>query len=799
MNRLLLFTFIIPLLTAWHAGAQTCRDVSVELSATVQANPPRITLNWVNNAGATQYQVFRKLKHEQYWTGPLASLAGNINQYTDQTVSAGIAYEYRLIRSASNYTGYGYILSGIAVPPVENRGKLILLVDNTCVSFCAAGLSRLEEDLAGDGWTVIRHNVSRTAAAGSIKTLILNTYNLDPANTKAVFLFGHVPVPYSGNINPDGHSDHQGAWPADVYYADVDGVWTDVTINNTSASSSRNHNIPGDGKFDQSILPSNTDLMTGRVDLANMPAFSSSEQQLLNNYLDKNHQYRHKAFTPVVRAVIDDNFGYFSGEAFAASGWKSFGPLVSPANVSAADYFTSMTGNSYLWSYGCGGGSYTSAGGIGNTTNFAASNLQGVFTILFGSYFGDWDSNNNFLRAPLAQGSMLTDAWSGRPHWQFHHMGLGEPIGYSTLVSQNNSGLYYAGYGARFIHIALMGDPTLRNDVLAPPTNLLAVMNTNHTVLTWSPSPDNVLGYYIYRKYITDQEYTRITPDPVVIPFYTDSCLADSGTFTYMVRAIALQTNASGSYYNLSQGIFDSVWHDNLFEVTAMAAYTLQNNMASFTNSSVNAGQYLWDFGDGSYSTEAEPQHQFLPGSYTVTLIASNDCDADTLVIQINGLQWNTLSGVLAYQNAGNTGMPYTYINLLDGQGNLVATTMTQPDGTYFFDDLPNGTYQLVPIAGDAGGGVNATDALVALRHFVHLTTLTGLYFIAADVDQNAVVNAIDALMISKKFTGQLSAFPAGDWYFEQPVLELNGYVNHIHHLHCICYGDCNGSYNPWF
>ena len=64
----------------------------------------------------------------------------------------------------------------------------------------------------------------------SFKNLILNDYAIDTTNIKAVFLFGHIPVPYSGNINPDGHPDHLGAWPADVYYGDVDGI-TGLLVN----------------------------------------------------------------------------------------------------------------------------------------------------------------------------------------------------------------------------------------------------------------------------------------------------------------------------------------------------------------------------------------------------------------------------------------------------------------------------------------------------------------------------------------------------------------------------------------
>ena len=53
--------------------------------------------------------------------------------------------------------------------------------------------------------------------------------------------------------------------------------------------------------------------------------------------------------------------------------------------------------------------------------------------MLFGSWLGDWDSEDNIMRAVLATPDYgLTCAWSGRPHWFLQHMALGEPIGFST-------------------------------------------------------------------------------------------------------------------------------------------------------------------------------------------------------------------------------------------------------------------------------------------------------------------------------------------------------------------------------
>ncbi len=84
-------------------------------------------------------------------------------------------------------------------------------------------------------------------------------------------LFGNIPVPYSGNINPDGHDDHKGAWPTDYYYGEFDaGAWTDNLVNNDTASRVANRNIPGDGKFDQSQTPTPPELVVSRVDFSNL-------------------------------------------------------------------------------------------------------------------------------------------------------------------------------------------------------------------------------------------------------------------------------------------------------------------------------------------------------------------------------------------------------------------------------------------------------------------------------------------------------------------------------------------------
>ncbi|HYC70071.1 MAG TPA: glycoside hydrolase family 9 protein [Opitutaceae bacterium] len=586
-----LFTAVVLATLAVAARAvEATWNYAVQVTASVQASPASITLSWTQDTTAipASYTVHRKLAGASSW-GPGTALPGSATTYTDATVSVGTAYEYQIVKAASGYTGYGYIQAGIAVPLVENRGKLVLVVDNTHAAALTNELTRLEQDLAGDGWTVVRRDVARTDSPAAVKNQIKAVYSADPANVKAVFLFGHVAVPYSGQFNPDGHPDHIGAWPADVYYGDMDGNWTDSTVNYTqtlntdAADAARITNKPGDGKFDQTTMPSPVELWVGRVDLANMPGKTSwnspatfpSETELLRQYLNKDHNFRHKKVNVQRRAIVGDYFGVRSGEAFAASGYRSAAPLVGNDKITNLNvlhndqkgvWVPALAAGDYLFAYGCGAGAYRAIAGLGNTGNYNDANtvemvtkdVKGVFNMLFGSWLGDWDHEDSILRSVLATKSYgLTAVWSGRPHWFMHPMGLGEPIGATAKIAQNNGGgLYKTQRNSNVgnVHVALMGDPTLRLHPVAPPASVGGTVSGASVALTWAASSDSVVGYHVYRATSAGGPFARLTSSLLTTRAFTDLS-APSGA-TYMVRAVKLETSPSGTYYNASQGVF---------------------------------------------------------------------------------------------------------------------------------------------------------------------------------------------------------------------------------------------------
>jgi PKD repeat protein len=60
-----------------------------------------------------------------------------------------------------------------------------------------------------------------------------------------------------------------------------------------------------------------------------------------------------------------------------------------------------------------------------------------------------------------------------------------------------------------------------------------------------------------------------------------------------------------------------------------------------FINTSQNSTGFLWDFGDGNFSTEVNQCHTYdTINQYIVKLISTNDCDIDSLtkIIEITGI-----------------------------------------------------------------------------------------------------------------------------------------------------------------
>jgi hypothetical protein len=184
--------------------------------------------------------------------------------------------------------------------------------------------------------------------------------------------------------------------------------------------------------------------------------------------------------------------------------------------------------------------------------------------------------------------------------------------------------------------------------------------------------------------------------------------------------------------------------------------------------------------------------------TYTLIVTDANNCSGSD-IITINPIipaGQSAVSGKITYGNSPLTPLHDIPVYLKTTGGSILMQTTTDVNGNYLFPPFPSGTYVLTAASNQTTGGYNSTDALLILRHFVQLQPLSGIWLLAADVDNTNYVNAVDALAVQKRFVGALAAYPAGKWVFEKRTIAFNNGIFH-EDLLGLCYGDVNGSYIP--
>ncbi len=436
-----------------------------------------------------------------------------------------------------------------------------------------------------------------TASIGNIGPVIRGKiqalYAQYPGELKSVILLGKVPVVRSGLWDPpapDGHGN-RAPYGADAYYAEMDGVWTDTGSNTTYGTSGVTRNVPGDGKFDQGRITYThldvngfvdfkgaAELGFGRIDFA---CGISAEWEALKNYFGKLHRYKTASpdFLPGRR--VADRLSTFNN--IRETDLMSCPPIVGMANIEFftpddlpsvpagvdADAAYSAANGPYLFYFKGSNAPQVSEGG------------RAVFWTGMQSHYGWWyesslySSAANSMQKRLAEDSFCLswtwDIWGVR--YLYHRMGMGYDAADMMKVSINNAGTSPDGnYPFKFIPAGFgngafegglfmnhMGDPALRLFMFAPPTRLSIVKSGANPSLTWTASTEpGLLGYHVYRAATAAGPYTRLTSTPLAGTSFVDSSVS-GGAYAYMVRAVRLETTGSGTFFNPSLGVTQTI------------------------------------------------------------------------------------------------------------------------------------------------------------------------------------------------------------------------------------------------
>lgn len=663
-------------------AGQRPEDVTIDVCAStsfVSTDSTRsaIQVSWSSFSTTPLLLRYRyKAKTSNSWSS-WVNLTSTDTSFND-TITTGTEREYQVQADTSsltnNYLHYGNILAGHAVPVNEELGRILILVDSAYIGVLDSALEAFKWSLWLDGYLPEIDYIDNSTNPPYVKSVISTSYNLTGVSSLyGVLLLGHIPVPYSGDFTgsglgyfpPDGHTttsappSHEGAWSTDFYYGDLNGSWTDNTVTNTAGARMENNNTTGDGKFDQTLRPSNVEIPVGRVDFNDLSGFTESDTTLMLRYLAKDVAYRSGQTSYVGRVLQDDHLQLLTGEPFGGASFQLSNPIWGDS-VAKLDWNTTLQTENYQWSQGFGFGAYNNCVNVVSSANFATNTYRTTFTTLFGSYFGDFDSENNLMRSALAsRGEILTCAWGGRPKWYFHQMATGNPIGLSVMNSQNNRNgsqfIYPDGlYGAGLIHTTFQGDISLKLYPYEQVNNLSIRQDSCNQsfVLSWGAHQDsNITGYLIQR---TDTLFSPFdTSFQVTDTSFTDHSPA-SGMNYYVVHAIKSITNCSGMHYEMSYGILDSI------EYRLPVAYAGNDTSACF-NSLVNIGSN-YTYGDDDVFNWT-PTSNILESSAPITTIQLRGSGSSDLVLSVT----DTLSGCVALDTAvvSTLALPSDSINRL--------------------------------------------------------------------------------------------------------------------------------------
>ncbi len=168
----------------------------------------------------------------------------------------------------------------------------------------------------------------------------------------------------------------------------------------------------------------------------------------------------------------------------------------------------------------------------------------------------------------------------------------------------------------------------------------------------------------------------------------------------------------------------------------------------------------------------------------------------DISVITIGAPTGHLVSGLISYPNTYNTPLSGIQLNLKNGAGNVVGSTLTNASGNYSFNGIADGSYTLEASAAKPWGGVTAADVLLYKKHIAGISPLSGIFLASGDVNGSGSVTASDVLLVRKRIISMITTFSVGDWLFNpEPVTVSGGNVTQS--FNGLTYGDANGSYQP--
>ncbi|NWJ49637.1 MAG: T9SS type A sorting domain-containing protein [Bacteroidetes bacterium] len=144
------------------------------------------------------------------------------------------------------------------------------------------------------------------------------------------------------------------------------------------------------------------------------------------------------------------------------------------------------------------------------------------------------------------------------------------------------------------------------------------------------------------------------------------------------------------------------------------------------------------------------------------------------LTLSSTQAQTVSVSGKYIYPNANQTPLSNIQVALVDKNNQVISTTITNSEGIYLFPRVPYGDYTIKASTTQPSPGYTMSDCFKLLLYLSGYNTLTSIQKLAADVDNNNIVDRADFNLMLAKWLNPSIKFPAGDWKFEEVHFTIN-------------------------
>lgn len=305
---------------------------------------------------------------------------------------------------------------------------------------------------------------------------------------------------------------------------------------------------------------------------------------------------------------------------------------------------------------------------IGPVSDFLSGDLQGTGDALLSAMCGSatYDAVSiEFDFIPQADSIIPFEfIWGSEEYKEYVNSGYNDIFGFFI------SGPGYTG---------------LQNIAYIPGTNLpISIDNVNHLANT---------QYYIDNEALTG---TFLAYDGYTTVFSLSVPVMANQQYHFKVVVADALDRVLDSGVILKMGSFAG----NIIAPAPSFTYTVNGNNVSFANTTTNGMSYLWDFGDGSFSTDVNPVHNYSQtGTYTLRLTASNHCYTEEVEVVID--LTSTYTGF-----AGNSEITVSSITgnglfAFDGVNGNVSTKVYTIDGRRVLPGIQqNGNRMMVDLSG---------------------------------------------------------------------------------------------------